>query len=71
MANNNFTGGVVKVTIPGDINGNFTVDIFDAIILAGAFNSKPGDHNWNPNADINGDGIVDIFDAIILAGHFN
>lgn len=61
----------VPVTIQGDINGDFIVDIFDAIILAGAFNSGPGDHNWNPNADINSSGTVDIFDAIILAGHFN
>jgi len=69
-ADNNMTG-TVYVGIPGDINGDGTVDIYDAIILSGAFTSKPGDHNWNPNADINGDGIVDIFDAIILSGHFN
>jgi parallel beta-helix repeat protein len=55
----------------GDINGDLTVDIFDAIILAGAFNSVPNSSNWNPNADINGDGVVDIFDAIILAGNFS
>jgi len=69
-ANSNITGGVVTVTIPGDINGDGTVDIYDAIILAAAFNSKPGSPNWNANADINGDGIVDIYDAIILAAHF-
>jgi hypothetical protein len=56
---------------PGDINGDGTVDIYDAIILAGAFNSMLGSPNWNPNADINGDGWVDIYDAIILAGHYN
>jgi hypothetical protein len=70
-ADNNFTGSVVTVTIPGDINGDFTVDIYDALILAGAYNSKPNSPNWNPNADINSDNAVDIYDAIILAGHFN
>jgi hypothetical protein len=70
-ADNNFTGGTAKVTIPGDINGDFTVDIYDAIILANAYNSKPGGQHWNPNADINGDNIVDIYDAIILANHYN
>jgi hypothetical protein len=70
-ANNNFTGGVVKVTIPGEINGDGTVDIFDAIILAGAYNSRPGDPRWKPTADINGDNIVDIYDAILLANHYN
>ena len=70
MANNNFTGGNVTVTIPGDINGDGTVDIYDAIILSAAYGSTPGSKNWNPNADINGDGIVDIYDAIILASAY-
>jgi parallel beta-helix repeat protein len=61
----------VTVTIPGDLNGDFTVDIYDAIILANAYNSKPGGQYWNPNADINSDNIVDIYDAIILANHYN
>jgi len=67
-ANNNMTGGTVCVSIPGDLNGDGTVDIYDAVMLAGAFNSQLGSINWNPNADINGDGIVDIYDAVILAG---
>lgn len=61
----------IIITIPGDLNGDFTVDIYDAIMLAGAYNSVSTSLNWNLNADINGDGIVDIYDAIILAGHFN
>jgi parallel beta-helix repeat protein len=54
----------------GDLNFDGTVDIFDIIILGGAFGSQPGDPNWNPNTDINQDDIVDIYDAIILAAHF-
>jgi hypothetical protein len=69
-ANNSLTGGNVTVTIPGDINGDGKVDIYDAIILASAFGSSPGMTNWNPNADINGDGTVDIYDAIIMASYF-
>jgi streptogramin lyase len=69
-ANNNFTGGTVKVTIPGDINGDGTVNILDSILLSNAFLATPSSSNWNPNADINGDGIVNILDAIILANHF-
>ena len=60
----------IIVTIKGDINGDGTVDIYDAILLSGAFNSVRGSSNWNPNADINGDGTVDIYDAIILSGSF-
>lgn len=68
--NNSFTDGRVVVTVPGDLNGDFIVDIFDAILLAGVYNSLPDKPNWNPNADLRADGIIDIFDAIILAGHF-
>jgi len=59
------------VTILGDINGDFIVDIYDAILLAGHFNQTPIDPLWNANVDTNGDNIVDIYDAIITAGHFN
>jgi parallel beta-helix repeat protein len=59
------------VRLPGDINGDGIVDIYDAILLANAYNSTPGIANWNPNADVNGDSIVDIYDAIILASHYN
>jgi hypothetical protein len=71
IGNNNMTGGTVHVGIPGDINGDGTVDIFDAVLFARSFGATPGSSYWNPNADLNGDGSVDIFDAVILAGHFN
>jgi len=67
---NTLVDGWIFVTIPGDVNGDNIIDIFDAIILAGAFGSTPSSPNWNSNADINGDNIIDIFDAIILAGAF-
>jgi hypothetical protein len=67
---NTLVDGQLTVAIPGDINGDGVVDIYDAILLAAAYGSTPGTPNWNPNADINGDGIVDIYDAVILAGNF-
>ncbi len=70
VSDNTLTGGIVKLKIQGDINGDDVVDIYDALLAAGAYGSKPGDPNWNPNADLNGDGVVDIYDIIILAGHF-
>jgi parallel beta-helix repeat protein len=54
----------------GDVNGDGKVNILDAILLSKAFNSKPGDANWNPDADFNYDGKVNILDAIILASNF-
>lgn len=58
------------VPLIGDINHDGTVDIFDAILLSNAFNTTPGNPNWNPNADLNKDNIVDIFDALLLSSHF-
>jgi len=69
-ANNNLTGGTLYVGIPGDINGDETVNKLDATTLSNAFLATLGNSNWNPNADINGDNAVDIYDAIILANHF-
>jgi hypothetical protein len=70
-ADNTFTDGTIYVGIPGDINGDGIVDIYDAILLAKAYNSKLYDPTWNANADINSDANVDIYDALILAGNFN
>jgi parallel beta-helix repeat protein len=68
-ADNNCTDGMVYVGISGDINADGTVDVFDAVTLAGAAGSTPSSPNWNPNADINDDLLVDLFDAVLLAGH--
>ncbi len=70
-ANNNCTGGVVKVSIPGDINGDFRVNLSDLVLLAKAYNTGPGMPKWNPNADINGDGWVGLSDLTIMARHYN
>jgi len=67
---NTYIDGVVRVVIPGDINGDGIVDIYDAMLLALRFGVLIVDRKWNPNADINGNAIIDIYDAIILAGHF-
>jgi parallel beta-helix repeat protein len=69
-ANDNCTGGMITVTIPGDIDGNFKVQLADLVTLAKAYGSKPGDSNWNPNADIDGNGVVGLSDLVILARHY-
>jgi hypothetical protein len=74
-ADNNFTGGMIYVGIPGDVNGDGTVNILDAIILSNSFlpmrfGSIWFSSSWNRNADINSDNDVNILDAIILANNF-
>ena len=56
--------------LPSDINKDGVVNILDAILLARAFGSEPGDPNWNSAADINKDDKVNILDAIILAANY-
>jgi len=76
-SDNTFIGGWVYVTIPGDLNADRVVDVFDAVILASHAGHRPPDVHplGTPdctaclNADINGDGVIDIFDAVILVGH--
>jgi hypothetical protein len=60
----------VSITIPGDLNGDFKVDLADLTILAKAYGSRPGDANWNPNADIMGTGVVGLSDLVTLATHY-
>jgi hypothetical protein len=67
---NNYTDGVVAITIPGDINGDFKVTLQDLVLLANAYGTKPGDTKWNPNADINGDGKVSLSDLVLMANHY-
>lgn len=67
----NFTSSLaVWVVLQGDINGDGTVNILDAITLGNAFLTTPSSSSWNPNADINGDNVVNILDAIILSNNF-
>ncbi|MGA3191763.1 MAG: S8 family serine peptidase [Candidatus Bathyarchaeia archaeon] len=70
IANNNVTADSIYVGIPGDINGDGTVNILDAIQVSNSFLATPVSSNWNSNADINGDGTVNILDAIIMGNHF-
>jgi hypothetical protein len=69
-ADNTLINGIIRVVIPGDINGDEIIDIYDAILLSNAFNSAPGNPRWSPNADLKTDDTIDIYDAIVLANHF-
>ena len=69
-SDNTFVDGWILVTIPGDINGDKTVNILDAILVSKAFGARPASPNWSPNADTNDDGLVNLLDAISLAGTF-
>lgn len=67
---NTYVGGLVTVSIPGDIDGNGKVQLVDLVWLALAFGSQVGQPKWNPNADIDGNGVIDRIDLSILAQHY-
>jgi peptide/nickel transport system substrate-binding protein len=56
--------------LPGDINADGIVDIFDCVKIAIAFGATPKDPNWDPDSDLNNDNTIDIFDLVIVAIHF-
>ena len=61
--NNQLVYGTLVVTIPGDVDGNFEVDIYDVTAICVCYDSKPGDPNYYPNCDLDGNGIIDIYDV--------
>jgi parallel beta-helix repeat protein len=70
LEDNSKSSNWVFISVPGDLDCDKTVNIYDAILLAGCFNVSPAWSRWNPNADINNDGIVDIYDVLILAANY-
>jgi hypothetical protein len=72
ISNNFFTGEIVTVTIPGDVNCDGWVDIWDAAVISSHWYPGPpiGPLGYDPNADINNDGNVDIMDVTILAANW-
>jgi hypothetical protein len=58
-------GDVTVVFLPGDVDKDCDVDIFDLASVGLAYGSRPGDGNWNPDADVHpigGDEAINIFD---------
>ena len=70
LDDNTFIYGWVMVTIPGDVDADFDVDLYDAVNLLVHYGAKAGQPEYDPNCDIDGDGDIDLFDAIILLAHY-
>ncbi|UCD96139.1 MAG: YncE family protein [Candidatus Bathyarchaeota archaeon] len=70
VEDNLFSAGWLMVSIPGDMDGDKDVDIFDIVPIASAYGSSQGKPEYDPVCDIDGDGDVDIFDVVIAAGNY-
>ncbi len=69
-ADNTFVDGIVLVTIPGDVDGNYVVNIFDVVKITGSYGKKRGDPQYNPNSDLDDNNVVNIFDVVICTGNY-
>ena len=70
-ADNTFIDGTVQVKIPGDINGDGIVDIYDAVLLISDIDATPSSPNWhNGRSDMNNDDIVDVYDVAIFVTNY-
>jgi parallel beta-helix repeat protein len=57
--------------LPGDVNLDGIVNIFDLMLGVNAYQSKPGDPNWNPFADLAPIfGKIDLFDLVTINYHY-
>lgn len=70
IEDNVFEAGSIAITILGDVNGDFSVNFFDLVIVATSYNSQPNDPIWEPNADLNLDNQVDVYDLVMLATNY-
>lgn len=70
LTNNNSTQVHVFVSIPGDVDGDRDVDIFDIVRMAVNYSCSQPDPCYDPNSDIDGDGDIDIFDIVAACSHY-
>lgn len=72
QADNYREGGTVLVTIPGDVNGDKTIDILDVSGISAHWYPGPpeGPLGYELSFDINEDGAVDILEVAILSAHW-
>jgi len=60
----------VTLTVPGDVNGDFRVNMQDYYNIISHFGGKEGSPRYVANYDINCDGTIDMLDFYITIAHF-
>jgi len=68
--NNSFVDGAICMTIPGDVDGDGDVDIYDVVKMCSVYGVKKGDPKYDANSDINNDEKIDIYDVVIACAHY-
>jgi hypothetical protein len=60
----------ICVSIRGDVDGNFKVDIYDVVLTASVYGLHKTAPLYNANCDLNGDGTIDILDIVTVASNY-
>jgi hypothetical protein len=53
--------------VPGDLNGDGTVDCADLAIIKASFGKRRGEAGYDSKADVNNDGVVDVKDLAFVS----
>jgi len=69
-SDNLFIFGLVKVTVPGDVDGDRDIDIYDIVTIASIYGSKLNEPMFKPNADVDSDNRISIYDVVIAASRY-
>lgn len=69
-ADNTLTRSNIKVTIPGDVDGDRDIDIYDVVKIASAYDAKRGQPRYVANADIDCNGHINIYDVVIATSRY-
>jgi parallel beta-helix repeat protein len=67
---NTLTDGIMTVTIPGDVDGDKDVDLYDVVRICSVYGSKKGDPKYDVNCDVNGDDKIDLYDVVIACARY-
>jgi hypothetical protein len=70
ILDNSFIDGWIFVSIPGDVDLDKDVDIFDIVVIAVSYGFSIQDPQYNPDADINDNEEVDIFDVVLAVENY-
>ena len=57
----------ITIQLKGDLNSDGLVNILDISLIGIAYNSRPGDPNWNPKVDFDKNNFINIIDLTQVA----
>jgi hypothetical protein len=60
----------VCISIPGDLDCDRDVDLYDAVKLLVHYGAKAGQPEYDSICDIDGDGDIDLYDAVKLLTNY-